>query len=355
MREPGRLFMRRNLIPILVSTTVTAVIAIAVVGTEPALAQAKRAVPAADSAKPWTAPRTPSGQPDLQGIWSFSTATPFERPDDLADKEFLTAAEAAAYAKKVVEARNKDTRGQNAQSDVEAAYNDFWWDQGTEMGGTRRTSLVIDPKNGKIPPLTPAGAKRAAASAAAWVGAPDGPEDRSLGERCLMGFNAGPPMAPSAYNNNVHILQTPDHVALLNEMIHNARIISLHATPALPERVRLWAGASKARWDKDTLVIETTNFRPESTGQVVLRGSSGTQMRLTERFTRSGPNELIYEFTVDDPGTWVQPWTVQLPMTRSDEPIYEYACHEGNYGMINMLSGARAKERSGTAAAPSPR
>ncbi len=347
--------MRRKLVPILVSTTVAAVMLIAVAWPVPALAQAKPAVPPSDSAKRWTTPRTPSGHPDLQGVWSFSTATPLERADDLADKEFLTAAEAAEYAKKVVKSRNKDNRDQNAQSDVEAAYNDFWWDQGTEMVGTRRTSLVIDPKNGKIPPLTPAGAKRAADSAAAWVGAPNGPEDRSLGERCLMGFNAGPPMAPSAYNNNVHILQTPDHVALLNEMIHNTRIIPLHAPPALPERVRLWAGTSQARWESDTLVVVTTNFRPESTGQVALRGSSGTQMRLTERFTRSGPDELIYEFTVDDPGTWVRPWTVQLPMTRSDEPIYEYACHEGNYGMMNMLSGARAKDRAEASAAPSPR
>ncbi|MEQ1870359.1 MAG: hypothetical protein ABL961_10080 [Vicinamibacterales bacterium] len=346
--------MRRKLVPILVSTAVTAVmlIGLAVVGPVHALAQAKPAVPPSDSAKRWTPPRTPSGQPDLQGVWSFSTATPFERAADLADKEFLTAEEAAAYAKKIVEARNKDTRGDNAQSDVEAAYNDFWWDQGTQMGGTRRTSLVIDPKNGKIPPLTPAGQKRAADSAANWVGAPDGPEDRSLGERCLMGFNAGPPMAPSAYNNNVHILQTPDHVALLNEMIHNTRIVPLNAHPALPERVRLWAGESKGHWEGDTLVVVTTNFRPEGTGQVALRGSSGDQMKLTERFTRSGPNDLIYEFTVDDPGTWVRPWTVQMPMTRSDEPIYEYACHEGNYGMMNMLSGARAKERAADSSSP---
>ena len=198
----------------------------------------------APTAKRWTPPRLPNGQPDLQGMWSFSTATPLERPADLADKEFLTPEEAAAYAKKVVADRNKDARGQNAQSDVEAAYNDFWWDQGDSMAGNRRTSLVIDPKDGRIPALTPAGAKRAAESGANWVGAPNGPEDRSLGERCIMGFNAGPPMAPSAYNNNVHILQTANHVSLLNEMIHNARIVPFDSRVPPPPHVRLWAGYS---------------------------------------------------------------------------------------------------------------
>jgi hypothetical protein len=317
-------------------------------------AQTGAGAKAASPAKPWTLPRLANGQPDLQGIWSFSTATPLERPADLADKEFLTPEEAAAYAKKVVADRNKDARGQNAQSDVEAAYNDFWWDQGTEMGGNRRPSLVIDPRDGRIPALTPAGAKRAADSGAAWVGAPNGPEDRSLGERCIMGFNAGPPMAPSAYNNNVHILQTPGYVTLLNEMIHNARIVPLDGRQPPPPHVRLWAGYSRARWEGDTLVIETTNFRSEGTGQVALRGVSGDQMRLTERFTRAAADMLLYEFTVDDPGTWVRPWTVQLPMTLSDEPIYEYACHEGNYGMMNMLSGARAKD-SAASTAPAAR
>ena len=336
---------------------VIAALATPFISPEIVRAQAKPAAKASGSSKgmPSTPPRTGDGHPDLQGMWSFSTATPFERPADLADKEFLTAVEAVEYAKKVVEARNKDTRGQNAQSDVEAAYNDFWWDQGTTMVGTRRTSLIIDPKTGRIPPLTPAGAKRAAESGAAWVGSPSGPEERSLGERCIMGFNAGPPMAPSAYNNNVHILQTRDHVALFNEMIHNARIIPLDPRPTLPQHVRQWAGSSRARWEGDTLVVVTANFRSEGTGQVALRGSSGDQMRLTERFTRSGPDALLYEFTVDDPGTWVRPWTVQMPMSLSTEPIYEYACHEGNYGMMNMLAGARAKDRAETPAPPPAR
>jgi hypothetical protein len=289
--------------------------------------------------------RTPDGKPDLQGIWNFSTATPFERPPELADKEFLTSAEAAEYVKKIVAGRNKDVRGQSAQTDVESAYNDFWWDQGDQLVGTLRTSLVVDPKNGRLPALTPQGQKRAAASGAAWVGSPDGPENRSLAERCIMGFNAGPPMAPSAYNNNVQIVQTRDHVMLLNEMIHHARVVPLDNRRPLPGRLRSWGGDSRARWEGETLVVTTTNFRGEGTGQVVLRGTSGDKLTLTERFRRTRPNTLLYEFTVEDLDTWVAPWTVQLPMTRTDEPIYEYACHEGNYGMFNMLKGARAQEQ----------
>jgi hypothetical protein len=290
-------------------------------------------------------PRTPDGKPDLQGIWNFSTATPFERPPELAGKEFLTPAEAAEYVKKIVAGRNKDVRGQSAQADVESAYNDFWWDQGDQLVGTLRTSLVVDPKNGRLPALTAQGQKRAAASGAAWVGSPDGPENRSLAERCIMGFNAGPPMAPSAYNNNVQIVQTRDHVMLLNEMIHHARVIALDNRRPLPGQLRMWGGDSRARWDGETLVVTTTNFRGEGTGQVVLRGTSGDKLTLTERFRRTGPNALLYEFTVEDVDTWVAPWTVQLPMTRTDEPIYEYACHEGNYGMFNMLKGARAQDQ----------
>jgi hypothetical protein len=321
-------------------------------------AQNSRAASSGAVAKPdksATVTRTADGQPDLSGIWSFATATPFERPEALKDKEFLTAAEAADYAKKIVASRNKDTRDdKNSTNDVEAAYNDFWWDQGDTMVGTRRTSLVINPRDGRIPALTPAGEQRLSASRSGWTGAPNGPEDRSLGERCLMGFNAGPPMAPSAYNNNVQIFQTPDHVALLNEMIHNTRIIPIGTRPAPPADMRQWAGNSRAHWDKDTLVVVTTGFRPEGTGQVALRGASG-EMRLTERFSRDGADTLLYEFTVEDPGTWVKPWTVQIPMTRTESPLYEYACHEGNYAMINMLSGARTKEKEGRPATQTER
>jgi hypothetical protein len=151
-------------------------------------------------------------------------------------------------------------------------------------------------------------------------------------------------MAPSAYNNNVQIFQTRDHVALLNEMIHNSRIVPLTTRPGLPAEMRQWAGDSRAHWDKETLVIETKNFRSEGTGQVALRGMNGDGMRLTERFSRTGVDSLVYEFTVEDAATWVSPWTVQIPMTRTDSPIYEYACHEGNYGLMNMLSGARAND-----------
>jgi hypothetical protein len=289
-------------------------------------------------------PRRPDGHPDLSGMWSFSTTTPFERPADLASKEFLTPDEAAAYAKKVVAERNKDKRT-GGVSDVGDAYNDFWWDQGTKPIGTLRTSLIIDPKDGRLPPLTADGKKRGQASGLAWAGMPNGPEDRSLAERCLMGFNSGPPMIPSAYNNNVHILQTPDHVALLNEMIHNTRIVPLDGRAHLSEGVRQWAGDPRGHWEGDTLVVETTNFRPDGTGSIAVREVNGLTFRLTERFTRTAPDALIYEFTVNDQTTWTKPWTAQLPMTKTSENIYEYACHEGNQAMLNMLSGARAEDR----------
>jgi hypothetical protein len=310
---------------------------------------AQTTVPAANAKpaaakKASTVPRLADGKPDLQGIWSFSTVTPVERPKELGDKEFLTAAEAKAFAEKVIAAENKDARASNAVADVESAYNDFWWDRGTEMSGTRRTSLVVMPKDGRIPPLTALGQKKAAVSRQNWLGAPSGPEDRSIGERCIMGFNAGPPMAPSAYNNNVQIFQAGQTVALLNEMVHNARIIQMDGRAHLPQSVRQWAGDSRGRWDGDTLVIETTNFNEHGTGQVILSGASSADMVLVERFTRTDATNLMYEFTVTDPAGWTAPWTVQLPMVKSSEPMYEYACHEGNHAMLNMLSGARAKD-----------
>ena len=210
---------------------------------------------------------------------------------------------------------------------------------------------MIDPKDGRIPALTPEGARRAAESGANWVGAPNGPEDRSLGERCIMGFNAGPPMAPSAYNNNVHILQTANHVSLLNEMIHNARIVPFDSRVPPPPAVRLWAGYSRARWDGNTLVLETTNFRQEGTGQVALRGMSGDQIEADREVY---PRRRRTCCCTNSPSTTRAPGCVRgrcrLPMTLSEEPIYEYACHEGNYGMMNMLSGARAKDAAGSTA-----
>jgi hypothetical protein len=309
-------------------------------GVWPADAQA----PAAKAAKKWTPPRTADGQPDLQGIWSNATITPLERPKELADKAFLTEKEAADYQKQVLERNNMDRRDGPAEADVGRAYNDFWWDRGTKLVGTLRTSLIVDPPDGRVPALTAAAQTRADARAEARRLHPaDGPEDRPLSERCIMLNAAGPPMLPSAYNNNYQIVQSRNTVAILNEMIHDVRIIPLDGAPHLPQDVRQLKGDSRGRWEGDTLVVETTNF----TGRTNFRGS-GENLRLVERFTRTAPDVLLYEFTVTDPSSWEKSWSVQLPSTRTEGPIFEYACHEGNYGMTGLLSGARSEEAAGS-------
>jgi len=289
-----------------------------------------------------TAP-APDHRPDLHGVWNFSTITPLERPAEFAGREFLTDAEARAYEQRTAERNNRDNRESSPEADVSGAYNEFWWDRGVHAArvhGKVRTSLIVDPPDGRLPPLTAEGQARATARAQARQAHPaDGPEDRSLGERCLL-FNAGPPMVSGPYNNYLQILQTPDHVVIHNEMIHDARIIPLDGRPHLPAPVRLLLGDSRGRWEGDTLVVETTNFSDKTN----VRGS-GPGLRLTERFTRDGPSTLLYQFTVDDPASFTKPWTAVLPMTRTDAQLYEYACHEGNYAMTGILRGARAGER----------
>lgn len=296
-----------------------------------------------DAGKGYVVPRTADGQPDLQGIWSNAVLTPFERPVEFADKAFLTAEEAAEYQQRRREETFMDARQEDAETDVANAYNDFWWDWGEEIASTFRTSLVIDPPNGRVPELTAAGKQRAEELAAYRALHPaDGPEDRTLQDRCLVWRSAGPPMVPTAYNNNFHLVQTADHVLIVNEMIHDARIIPLDGRPRLPDSVDQWLGSSVGYWEGDTLVVETTNF----TDQTRFRGAS-EDMHLTERFTRASDDVLLYEFTVDDPSTFTQPWTVQIPATKADGLIYEYACHEGNVAMTGILAGARAEEAAG--------
>ena len=306
----------------------------------------------APAARKSTPPRTSWGKPDLEGTWDFRTVTPMERPAEFAGKATLTEKEAAEYARRTVEERNADKRhdttprrtvnGTAETEDVALAYNDFWWDRGTKVVGTRRTSLIVDPPDGRSPPLTPEAQKRLAAEDAVRERTAQGPEDRSTAERCIMGFNSGPPMAPGGYNQNVQIIQHPNYVVLLNEMIHNARIIPLDGRPRV--NVRQWVGESRGHWDAETLVIETTNF----TQNTSLRGSS-PKLHLVERLQRVDANSLLYEFTVDDPTTWTKPWTAQVPMVKADGLIYEYACHEGNYGMFGILSGARAIDKKAAA------
>jgi hypothetical protein len=312
------------------------VLAIAV----PAAAQAPPAAAKSTTAAKWSVPRTPDGHPDLQGLWSYATLTPLERPAEFAGKEYLSEQEAAEYEKRTLRENNRDRRDGSAEADVTRAYNDFWWDRGTRVVSTRRTSLVVDPPDGKIPPLTPEAQKRAAARTEARRLRPaDGPEDRPLAERCILFGNGGAPMLPTAYNNNAQFFQTRDHVVIVNEMVHDVRVIALDGRPPLPAGVRQWLGDSRGRWEGDTLVVETTNFTDKSN----FRGS-GENLRLTERFTRVAEDTLLYQFTVDDPESFTRPWKVELPLWKNPELMYEYACHEGNSGIAGVLAGYRKAE-----------
>jgi hypothetical protein len=284
--------------------------------------------------------RTSDNQPDLQGIWSNATLTPLERPQDLSGKAFFTPDEAAAYEKQVRERNNGDRRDANAAADLAVGYNDFWWDRGTKVVSTLRTSLIVDPPDGRIPPLTADAQKRAEARAEARRLHPaDGPEDLSLADRCIA--RPGPPMLPAGYNNNHQIVQTLEYVVIFSEMMNGARIIPLTPRPRLPGTVRQLFGDSHGRWEDNTLVIETTNF----TNQTNFRGA-GENMQLTERFTRVDAETLLYQFTVDDPESFQKPWSGEIPMKKTEGPIFEYACHEGNYSMENILRAARAEEKT---------
>ena len=286
-------------------------------------------------------PRTADGKPDLQGVWTSATLTPLERPADLGNKQFFTKEEAAQWTRQFLQANNRDRRDGPAQVDVGRAYNEFWFSRGDAVVPTLRTSLIIDPPDGKIPALTPDGQQRAAARAEAQRLHPaDGPEDRSLAERCINWPVAGPPMIPGGYNNNYQIVQGPGYVTIVVEMIHDVRMISTDGRPHLPATVRQWMGDPRGHWEGNTLVVDTTNF----TDKTNFRGA-GENLHLVERFTRTGPDQLMYEFTVNDPASFTRPWTAQIPMAKTDGPLFEYACHEGNYGMEGMLRGARQQER----------
>lgn len=287
-------------------------------------------------------PRTPEGKPDLQGVWTNATVTPLERPAELGNQQFFTKEQAAQYAKRMIENGNSDRRDGGAEADVARAYNNFWRESGTKVVPTLRTSLIVDPPDGRIPALTPEAQRRAAVRAEARRLHPaDGPEDRSLQERCILWPAAGPPMMPVGYNSNYQIVQGRGYVTVISEMIHDARTIPTDGSPHLPSNVRQWLGDPRGHWEGDTLVVDSTNF----TDKTNFRGS-GENLHLVERFTRTGPESLTYEFTVDDPASFVKPWTVQIPMTRAAGPVLEYACNEGNYAMQGILAGARAEENA---------
>jgi hypothetical protein len=290
------------------------------------------------------------GHPDLQGVYSFATATPLERPAALADKTVLTREEAAEFAQQQL-ARRAEADTPRRGGGV-GGYNQFWYEFGTEMVPDRRTSLIVDPPDGRLPPLTPEGQRRADAHRAQLRRLAEGPEDRDASERCILGYNAGPPMVPGGYNQHVQIVQTRDSVVIHNEMVHSARIVPLDGRPHLPPELRLWSGDSRGRWEGDTLVVETRNFHDRVWNQFSQwNWASDEQMHVVERFTRVDADTLRYEFTVNDPGVWTRPWTAVVPLRRTGELMYEYACHEGNYGMAGILHGARVEEAAAKDAA----
>ena len=304
-------------------------------------AQAGQRAPAA---KKWTVPRTADGRPDLQGTFDFATATPLQRPASLAGKAVLTEEEAAAYEKQQIENRKRIDDAPPAGQ--VGAYNEFWYETGTKVVGDRRTSLITDPPNGRLPPMTAEAQKRVDEHRAQLLRLADGPEDRDASERCLLGYNSGPPMIPVGYNQHVQIVQTRDYVMLHNEMVHTARIIPLDGRPHYPKDIATWSGDSRGHWDGDTLVVETGNFNDKTWNQ--FSGWSwaiDANLHVVERFSAVDADTVKYEFTVTDPTVWTQPWTASVPLRRTTDLMYEYACHEGNEGMEGILRGARALER----------
>ncbi len=334
-----------------VMTVVCVTVALLVVGglrSESVLAQGQPGEAATS-----TTPRTSWGDPDLGGMWDFRTLTPLQRPAQMAGKGFLTDEEAAAFVQQTLQARDKDRRYDNPQLDVEFAYNQFWWDYGTTITEDKRTSLIVDPPDGRIPGLTAEAQGRARVrnqrpvTERVVLGSPaHGPEDVGLSERCLLGFSSGPPIVPSEYNNILQVLQTPEHVVIFTEMVHEARVVPLDGRAHLPADVSQWLGDSRGHWEGDTLVVDTTNFTDKVSfnGGLVGRGASGETFHLVERLTRVNAETLLYEFTVEDPTWWERSWTAAIPMKTTQGPIFEYACHEGNYGMTNLLTGTRAQE-----------
>ena len=327
--------------------------------------------------------RTPFGHPDLQGVWALQTLTPLERPAEFAGRATLTEEEAAkleedaareqrtevtladavANRKLEREGLRPSTSGSTAAAASIAIYgfNRVWHERGTRVTGTRQTSLLIDPPDGRMPPLTPAGEQTRVELLAAME-IPAGPEDRSLPERCILGLSQGPPMTPGGYNNNIHIFQTPDHVVIHKEMVHEARIIPLDGRPHHP--LRQWRGTARGRWEGDTLVVETRNFnRQGAIGFSLPSGNPDENLVTVERFTRVDAGTIRYEATATDPTVWTTPWTISYDMEKregAEALLFEYACHEGNAGaggvpptMVNMLISARERDKA-AARVPTP-
>ena len=322
-----------------VLTVLVLVVTIPVSGQAPSTAGRTNGAPA----KPYTAPRTPDGQPDLQGFWTNSTYTPLERPKDVT-KEYYTPEEAEAAIKQASDRESEQT-APGTTADVHYDFSQFGLDRSqSTFARSLRTSLIVDPPDGRIPPMTPEGEKRVAERAAARKalgGQYDDVENMPIGSRCIIMAGAGPPMMNAGYNANYQIVQAPGYVMILTEMIHDARIIPLDNRAPASQGVRQWTGLSRGRWEGNTLVVETTNFN----GKNPFRGAS-ENLKVTERFTRVADDAIDYKFTVEDPTTWDKAWTAEAPLAKTEGPIFEFACHETNYGISNILAGARAEEKT---------
>jgi hypothetical protein len=303
------------------------------------------------SAEDYQVPKTEWDQPDLQGVWNFSSDIPMQRPSQYGEREYMTEEEIAEIRARRT-ARDEGSDAAIPNGGVNEAYNDFWVETGG-IGDVARTSIIVYPTNGRLPPYTEGAivvqgrldpdidGERPVRFTGGGIGS-DGPEDRGLGERCIVGFNAGPPIQPSLYNNNLQIVQSRDHVVIMIEMVHDARIVPLDGSGPLDDSIGLWSGDSRGYWEGETLVVESRNFNGLT--QSFGAGGKSDDKFLIERFTRLSDDSIDYEFTVDDPQAYTDKITGIIPLTKVDGLLYEYACHEGNYGLLNILRGARAED-----------
>ena len=325
-------------------------------------AMAQSAAGKSAKATTWTAPRTADGHPDFQGVWANNSATPLERPKIVEGRAFLTDQEVAALKKKAAELFDNgnsdaaffDQVFETVLANVQGAkagfkstdgetgdYNSVWtesrdWDN--------RTSLITDPSDGRLPPMTPQAEERQRARLVASRSRPAGPEDRSLSERCI---TYGTPQLVAGYQSYRQIVQAPQTVAIMTEMIHDTRVIRLDGLPHVASDVQAWDGDPRGHWEGDTLVVDSTNFRPGA-----FRNVSTEKLHVVERFTRTGPEALEWEVRIDDPAAWTKPWTAKIILRRANKAVYEYACHEGNYGLMDILAGARREEKEEAGTAP---
>ena len=286
--------------------------------------------------------------PSLEGIWNSASLTPFQRPVELGAKEFYTEQEAVVYEKNKAADLNRDRRDGGQEADIARAYNELFFDRGTKLARTRRTSMIIDPPDGRVPPMTPEARKKFQAIQERFAAHPaDGPEDRPLPDRCLMFSQSGPPMIPGNYNDLYQIVQTPEYISILAEMGNQARVIPLDGSAHLPHNVQEWMGDSRGHWEGNTLVVETTNFKSNDRSRfgVQYDGMTDQNLRIIERFTRTSPDSILYRATIDDPTVYTKPWTMEVSLEKSEGPVFEFACHEGNRGLAGVLAGERAQEK----------